>query len=1158
MNKKTLFTSLFIILLLSVFPLLQAVDVSENIGYEGVGGGGSYGFSDTVGNYVTTTTGGHLKYIKTYIDGNGNNAKCAVYNYSSDGNASTLVAYMEEKTVANDFHYEQFNITSSYDIVYPGTKYFLVVSTDGGASLKYLLGHTGEGIQSTTAYTDLYESPLLNETVKDYMFTIYAHYENWLPNITSPSVEPSTGIESDTTFYFNATFADGENDTMQTRCVITRGAWEDNSSMTYVSGDNQTGASFTYSRTIPTSGTYSYKFIAYDGISWNETSTETFNVGVNTSFQLDFPVYLNVGDYLWSIGTIKRSDGEPLNYTWVTTKVVDSSDMTTVVNSEMEYYVVNGNYQYIFSTSTMTPGMYYILVNYTYDSNDFSTNWTLYLSNSTGPGHYSTTVYFNFYDENKGTGLISELFKIYVSSDTTIDSNDRIYRNTHKTYTGDTFYYRIDDYFDNKIYPTGSSYQTFTVAEINEGIDIPIIWYDLSVKNLNQSIIYFTMENGSRYYNMTLFPMDSVHINVLPGKYNITMYVYSSINGTLNDTVNDNITITGDSFFIATGYNAMVHISWYNTNEALGLPDETLKLYIDGHRQTSQTHWTYINNTINVTIKDYYNLTLYTGNHTLNATYTFLDFGLTFHSYKFSNLNNEYYMISFLRSGGSRWFERGICPYEPVEFLLPSGSYQLRIYDADNNNIYTNNSISMVNSKVYVINGSHLQVVINGQSAIVGQLLELNSELDYALMPDDVFWSSNPPIRFSIFDRTGQMLGNNVWKVCPALDVISTTRNSSYSNITESHPLIPTNGTTENGTIIVIKDVVYLSGNSSVNWVNITYTNNKTLMQNTTYVPSKLNLNGENITIVASDNISVLRETTFSKMTKFYWDIYNSTDNPGHIGNRAGYHSTVLYVENTLSVPIYDVYVFAGFSDKTTPDLNSIQIEDLENGVLMERGEDFKTAGDGVEFMITGGLNAGASRSFEAGYYKDTAHQYFYEDAQIELRRYTNEEVIGDEFYNYAEFVWINTNKLAFRGSLRVKFNFNIEVDKDSVKVYDRDTGKMIDDEYLIIDDDFIWINNNNVGTVESGGCRNYGVYFQELLYPGTNLMEFHLSTPIFIFGGIPFTPFLVIFLLMFIPIIIGFALMIRKWRYKSSYMVLVMFGIVIDFVFFILQAKGV
>jgi len=622
----------------------------------------------------------------------------------------------------------------------------------------------------------------------------------------------------------------------------------------------------------------------------------------------------------------------------------------------------------------------------------------------------------------------------------------------------------------------------------------------------------------------------------------------------------------GDTLYLSydtpTGVysDAVVYFNFYNTNVGLGLPRETLKLYIDNQRLYNNFYYTYTGNEINVTVKDYYNTTLYQNNFTIDNTRTFLDLGLTFHSYLFGNKNDDYYMVSLLKQGGTRWWERGIVPYGEREFLIPSGDYMMRIYDKDDTEVYNTSAYNPItNSRVYVIHGTNLSLIIDGQSTITGQLLELQNELDTALMPDAVIWATNPVTIFSCFDRIGQNLGNSIWKVCPPLNTIATTRVQTTGNWINSTPTIPGNDTTENGTITVIQDTMYISGNNSVNWVNITYTDNGTLMQNTTYIPNKLNLNGENLTINASCDIHILREIIYKQSKKFYWDIYNSTINPGYISGRAGYHQAGITIDNPLCVPIYDVYIYAGFSDKTTPDLNTVRVNDIENGVLLERGEDFK-ATNGIEFKIEGGIPADTDREFTLSYYKDKAHTYYYEDEQTVVYRYKEQETLSgyDEFYNMAEIMWVNDNTLAFRGSLRIKFSFDVDLDRDSVKVFDMDYNQLVDDDNIIVGDEFIWISNNVMGTVASGGMRNFEIYFQEQTYPGQSVDEYHLSTPYFKLSGFPVSVFSILIVFCLVIIGIGLIQIIKSKKLKDRYLFFVLLGVFLSMLFWVLQAKGV
>lgn len=608
--------------------------------------------------------------------------------------------------------------------------------------------------------------------------------------------------------------------------------------------------------------------------------------------------------------------------------------------------------------------------------------------------------------------------------------------------------------------------------------------------------------------------------------------------------------------------DAVVFFNFYNTNEGLGLPRETLKIYVDNARQYDNSYYTYISDVINVTIKDYYNTTLYTNNFTISEAYTFLDLGLTFHSYKFCNKNEEYYMISLLKSGASRWWERGVCPYETIEYLIPSGTYTLRIYDADTVEIY-NDSVSVVNSLVYVIEGTNLSEIISGQSIITGQLLELSTEIDYALMPDAYYYMANPTIIFSCFDSVGQKLGQNVWKVCPAKQLIATTRNETYSNWINSTALVPGNGSVANGTITIDEDILYLSGNGTISWVNITYTSNGTLMQNTTYIPNLIHLSGQDLTINASENINVQRETRFNQVKKFYWDIYNSSDNTGYLANRPGYHVATLEFENVLDVPLYDTYIFIGFSDKTSPDSNTVRVTDVSNdGVVLESGEDYRTSESGIDFKILGGMSASSTRTFTVEYYKEDHTEYVYDEGTIEAGYIERQKSFQDEFYNYFDFIWQNNRDKTFRGGILVKIapsKIETEIIKGSVIIIDRDNSNQeIDDSQYVVGDTFIMISSEIVGDVTPGGGRSFGIYYQEEQYPGSNPREFHLNTPIGRFLLIMWTPFLLIVVFPLLLMAVGIYLAIREGKLKDSYKALIAVGLVVTVLFWILQAKGV
>jgi len=111
-----------------------------------------------------------------------------------------------------------------------------------------------------------------------YEFRAFAHnaygwsYGEWKnfttitpPQLSNPSVTPLVGETSVTVFYFNISYSDeGGDPPVEIKVNITKPGWYLNASMSYVSGDNTTGALYSYSTTLKT-GIYNISFYATDG-----------------------------------------------------------------------------------------------------------------------------------------------------------------------------------------------------------------------------------------------------------------------------------------------------------------------------------------------------------------------------------------------------------------------------------------------------------------------------------------------------------------------------------------------------------------------------------------------------------------------------------------------------------------------------------------------------------------------------------------------------------------------------------------------------------------------------------------------------------------------------------------------------------------------------
>ena len=545
---------------------------------------------------------------------------------------------------------------------------------------------------------------------------------------------------------------------------------------------------------------------------------------------------------------------------------------------------------------------------------------------------------------------------------------------------------------------------------------------------------------------------------------------------------------------------AMIYFTYYNTNEGIGLPTETLQLFVNDSRIYTYplSYESYTGARINVKVKDYYNSLMFQQNYTINSTIQPINLGLTFHSWLFGNSNNKAYMVSLLKQGATRWWERGIVPYGQVEYLIPSGNYRMRIYDAAYTELI-NQSFLITNSRVYVINGTNLTLVINGQSIIIGQLLET---LDYLFTPDVRIMRENPPMIFSAYDVDGMCLGDGGYLIDPALVVVATTRTETYGNWINSSARIPSNSSVLNGTVTVLKDELYIAGNASISWVNITYTSNGTMLQNTTYIPSKIDLYGQNVTINASEDVVVKRYTKYHQVTQISW-LYKSYE---------GSYSTGVNISNAMATPLYDVYVMIELANTSNADGTSFVLRDIaNNGTVMIYGTDFDVSLGCISFYILS-INGSSSRTFTIEYRTSRSEFYSYGIAESRVDGYVPTVFQGGS-YQFFYVDWINTGSLIFKGPLMVKLNFSrvLDIDPGSIIIQDRDRNIVLSSSGVTQAGDLLMFGSSILGDVNPGGGRSFAVYFLFKEYPGADPSVYKLSTPLFIlFGVLPITLFLI------------------------------------------------
>jgi hypothetical protein len=396
--------------------------------------------------------------------------------------------------------------------------------------------------------------------------------------------------------FFNVTYSDPDSGApQQFYCRIWIGSTTYNNSMQYKSGNNYTGALYSYNRTLA-SGLWCYKFLAFDGTHWNETVQMTVYVSYNVSFGFNFPSWLVVGEYILTFGSIANGT-LPLQNIWVHTRILDN-DSNLVAGSYHPFYVVNGIYMYSFSTSTMIPGLYTICLNFTLVQNIWM-NQSLYLSYSgsqenPGPGHTPANLYYTFFNRNTGMQLSDDFYKLYISTTTSFTESNRVKYGTYATYQGQRIYYKVKDYWNNLVYPENGSYSSFYVTSGESYLDIAVAANEFLVKNSNDSVVYFKLTNGpingtgNTWYARWVPPQESTDVFLRTGMYNFTLQYYDPVYRTLAKTIYlENFYIDADVFYWVPGWKLSdVVISLYNVNSSLLNQLVNIGVYVNNFNST--------------------------------------------------------------------------------------------------------------------------------------------------------------------------------------------------------------------------------------------------------------------------------------------------------------------------------------------------------------------------------------------------------------------------------------------------------------------------------------------------------------------------------------------------------------------------------------------
>jgi len=635
-----------------------------------------------------------------------------------------------------------------------------------------------------------------------------------------------------------------------------------------------------------------------------------------------------------------------------------------------------------------------------------------------------------------------------------------------------------------------------------------------------------------------------INFNSTFGHVNQTLISFWNNVNTSFDTVTNTVLNIWDSQNTSFGEVTDVVLSFWNVQNS---SFDELTVFIN-------THLNYINNSINVSfigintkldvLYNDMNISFIYTNTLINFSYNSIvqnitDLNLTMYNKMMEILNN-------VEQAGESVFNKTVSVLDNLTQVYINLSDDIV---TETLNVILNVTATITNDTISILDAiDDVISQVDNAGDIISGLREI---MDDALTPDITIVSRNPIMIYSIYDTEGMIFGNDFYMICPPLITIATTRVTTYGNWINSTPMIPGNNSVANGTVTIIRDTLYMSGSAS--WVNITYTSNGTLMQNTSYVPSRIDIYGENLTINASDDISVLRVTKFNSVRKFDWTVYPFSGH-GYDLNRAWWHEAGIEVINSMPVPLYEVFVIAGFPPDTPVDGSSVEIRDTTNGgIILEKGPDYDVTDTSIHFS-TLCLAAYETRAFTLGFYKLSAESYIYDEGTVSIPTYDQTVWNGDS-YNTFPVHWNNIYDRTFRGALYIKLDFPVptDIDVETMRIWDLTFDRELDRSLFIPGRNFIRISAEAMQDVLPGGSRKFNVYFLMTEFPGADPRELHLDTEIFM--GI--TPFLLILLAGIGCIIVGAALAAWDKKNKDRWKVCVALGIFIILIIYVMNMMG-
>ena len=501
-----------------------------------------------------------------------------------------------------------------------------------------------------------------------------------------------------------------------------------------------------------------------------------------------------------------------------------------------------------------------------------------------------------------------------------------------------------------------------------------------------------------------------------------------------------------------------VYLAMYTSSTGTGLPWETFRVkYCDGATYnassasdlTAPNMYLPYNNYYTVGVLDFFGNLITTQTFATSSSLVYVSIPLNVYSFKVANLQEDFTKIRIYYENSTTPITYFCAPNEPVETMLRPGVYHVGVTMYDNASALATQwfNVTVDDAEFLLIQGYTISMVISDIEGVYA----LQTIISSLVTPDIVAVSWNLP---GVPDD--EIIYIHPWSVVAATVEV----NGSGTSGTLYAPYPATAGST----YVLSEDRLFLSGNWSTDlWLNYT---NGTVYHVSTVLPSYLTLDGQNLTVEATANITWTRHTEWREETLFYYTYYTATKK----------YQVTLDLNNSMATGYdwTDINWLVGLPEGRTIDPASIRVYDNDNDVYLTAGQHYDVSTTGIK-MNFAWLNSSAARHFTISMYDRNTTAI---DAIAYTDQYDSVTYSGQPYY-LATAAWTNDKGTQYQGRVTIKLDFDNGyqryIDPSTVHIRDVTAGRLLGSSEWAMSEGLVIVT---YADVDAGEAQTYEVYF--------------------------------------------------------------------------------